>query len=120
LAGARAPSSISTVAVIPAERTTSGGTSSILDAHRDALRQAYPGEDRVDSRHPLIVGLRVRDVDRACDAVDAAAQHLTMAHQFDLSPIAHADGSEIVSSKYPSTQNESASTSEMAFAPTVT
>src|SRR6476661_7182752 len=66
-----------------------------MDAHRNALRQAHPGEDRVDISHPLIVGLRVRDVDRAGDAVDAAAHDLTMAHQLNLGPIAHADGSKI-------------------------
>jgi hypothetical protein len=55
-------------------------------AHRNALGQAHPGEDRVDSSHHLIVGLRVRDVDRAGDAVDAARM-----------------GARFVSSKYPST-----------------
>src|SRR3954453_13871678 len=66
-----------------------------MDAHRNALRQAHPGEDRVDSSYPLIVGLRVRDVDRAGDAVDAAAHDLTMTHQLNLGAIAYADGSKI-------------------------
>jgi hypothetical protein len=36
-----------------------------VEAHRDALRQAYPGEDRVDRGEPLLVGLGVGDVDAA-------------------------------------------------------
>ena len=47
-----------------------------VDAHRDALREAHPGEDRVDGREPLPVGLRVRDIDGAGDAVDMAANDL--------------------------------------------
>src|SRR5205823_9791761 len=66
-----------------------------MDADRDALGQAYPGEDRVDIGDPLIVGLRVRNVDRAGDAVDMAAHNLTVTHQLDLGRIAHADRREV-------------------------
>jgi hypothetical protein len=66
-----------------------------MDADRDALGQAHPGEDGVDVGDALIVRLRVRNVDRAGDAVDAAAHDLAMAHQLDLGRVAHADGSEI-------------------------
>jgi hypothetical protein len=37
----------------------------------------------------LIVGLRVRNVDRAGDAVDVTAHYLFAAHQLDLSRISH-------------------------------
>jgi hypothetical protein len=49
------------------------------DAHRDALRQAHPGEDGVDICDPLIV--------RLCD--------LTVAHKLYLGGIARADGNEV-------------------------
>ena len=32
-----------------------------MDANRDALGQAHPGEDGIDGSNPLIVGLRVRN-----------------------------------------------------------
>jgi hypothetical protein len=35
-----------------------GGHLIDMDANRDALGQAYPGEDRIDGSNPLIVGLR--------------------------------------------------------------
>src|SRR5271169_5366132 len=54
-----------------------------VDAHRNALRQAHPGKDRVDLSQPLTVRLRVRDVDAAGDAADMAANDLAVAHQFD-------------------------------------
>jgi hypothetical protein len=38
-----------------------------MDADRDALRETHPGKDRVDRGDALIVGLRIRDVDRAGD-----------------------------------------------------
>jgi hypothetical protein len=66
-----------------------------MHANRDALREAHPSEDRVDSRDPLIVGLRVRDVDRAGDAVDVTAHDLCMAHQLDLDRITNADRAKI-------------------------
>ena len=40
-----------------------GGYLIDMDANRDALGQAYPGEDGIDSSNPLAVGRRVRDVD---------------------------------------------------------
>jgi hypothetical protein len=69
----------------PAERTTPGGTSSMW--MRTGMRCA--------KRTQVKVGLRVRDVDRAGDAVDAPARDLIMTHQLNLGPIAHADGSKI-------------------------
>jgi hypothetical protein len=68
-----------------------GGHLIDMDANRDALRQAYPGEDGIDVGNSLTVGLRVRDVDCAGDAVDVATHDLTVAHQLDLSRIAHPD-----------------------------
>jgi hypothetical protein len=68
----------------PAERTTPGGTSSMW--MRTGMRCA--------KRTQVKVGLRVRDVDRAGDAVDAPARDLIMTHQLNLGPIAHADGSK--------------------------
>jgi len=56
LARAGARSLMSTVAVMPAERTSPGGTFVDMDPDRDALGQAHPSEDRVDGRHALIVG----------------------------------------------------------------
>src|SRR5262249_18025795 len=52
-----------------------------VDPHRDALGEVDPGEDGVDGRETLIVGLRVRDMDRAGDAVDVAAHDLIVSHQ---------------------------------------
>jgi hypothetical protein len=66
-----------------------------MHAHRYALREAHPREDRVDGRDALIVGLRVRDVDRAGNAVDVTAHDLCVAHQLDLGRIADANGSEV-------------------------
>ena len=66
-----------------------------MDANRDSLGQADPSEDGIDGSNPLTVGLRVRDVDCAGDAVDVTADDLTMAHQLDLSRIAHPDGSKV-------------------------
>ena len=71
-----------------------GGHLIDMDANRDALGQAYPGEDGIDGSNPLAVGLRVRDVDCAGDAVDVATHYLAVAHQLDLSRIAHADRSK--------------------------
>ena len=62
-----------------------------VDADRDALRKTYPGEDRIDRGHPLIVGLRVRNINGAGNTVDVAANDLTVAHQLDLGWIPHAD-----------------------------
>jgi hypothetical protein len=36
-----------------------------VDADWDALGEAHPREDRVDRSHPLIVGLRVRNINGA-------------------------------------------------------
>ena len=46
-------------------------------------------------RDPLSIGLRVRHVDRAGDAVDMAAHDLTVAHQLDFRRIANADRRDI-------------------------
>jgi hypothetical protein len=66
-----------------------------MDANRDALGQAYPGEYGIDGSNPLIVGLRVRNVDGAGDAVDVTAHYLIVAHQLDLSRIPHPDRSKV-------------------------
>jgi hypothetical protein len=66
-----------------------------MEANRDALGQAYPGEDGIDGGDPLTVGLRVRDVDGAGDAVDVTAHYLIAAHQLDLSRISHPDRSKV-------------------------
>ena len=65
-----------------------------MDANWDALGQTHPGEDRVDVGNALIVGLSIRDVDRAGDAIDVAAHDLTIAHQLYLGWVAQADRSE--------------------------
>src|SRR5882762_87593 len=64
-----------------------------MDADWDALGKAHPREDRVDRRHPLIVGLCVRDVDGASYAFDVAAYDLAVTHQADLGRISQVDGS---------------------------
>src|SRR6266403_5074184 len=66
-----------------------------MDANRDALGQAYPGENGIDGSNPLTVGLRVRNVDCAGDAVDVTAHYLIAAHQIDLSRISHPDRSKV-------------------------
>src|SRR5580692_4640461 len=66
-----------------------------VDAHRNALRQTHPGEDRVDLSQPLPVGLRVCDVDAAGDTVDMAAGDLAVSHQLDFGRVAHLDRLEI-------------------------
>src|SRR5271156_2744467 len=72
-----------------------GGHLIDMDANRDALGQAYPGEDGIDVSDPLTVGLRVRDVDCAGDAVDVSAHDLIAAHQLDLSRISHPDRTKV-------------------------
>jgi hypothetical protein len=62
-----------------------------VDAYRDALREAHPSEDRIDGGEPLPIGLCVRDVDAAGNAVDVAAEDLAVAHQFDAGRVADAD-----------------------------
>ena len=66
-----------------------------MDANRDALGQSHPGEDGIDGSNPLIVGLRVRNVNGAGDAVDVTAYDLIAAHQLDLSRVSHLDGSKV-------------------------
>src|SRR6266568_6303886 len=41
-----------------------------MDAHRDALGQPHPGEDRIDVGQALAVGLGIRDADATRDAAD--------------------------------------------------
>ena len=82
------------VAVIPAASTTPSGTSSIWT--RTGMRApGAPGEDRVDVGKPLPVGLRVRNIDAAGNAVDVTADNLAIAHQLDLGRVADADRFEI-------------------------
>ena len=66
-----------------------------VDAHRDALRKTDPGKDRVHVGKPLSVGLRVRNIDAAGDAVDMTAHDLALAHQLDAGGVADADRFEI-------------------------
>src|SRR3984893_11123190 len=66
-----------------------------VDAHRNALGKAYPGEDRIDRCKPLLIGLRVRDIDGARDAVDVATNDLAIAHRLDLGRVALVDRAEI-------------------------
>src|SRR5712671_4211581 len=72
-----------------------GGHLIDMDANRDALGQAYPGEDGIDVSNALTIGLRVRDVDCAGDAVDVTAHDLIAAHQLDLSRIYYPDRTEV-------------------------
>jgi hypothetical protein len=65
------------------------------DAHGHALSKAHPSENRVDSGKPLLVGLRVRDVDTAREAADLTPNDLAVAHQFDPGRIAFVDGGEL-------------------------
>src|SRR5262249_30520589 len=90
-----------------------------VDAHRDALGQPHPGEDRVDLRKSSGAGLRIGDIDAARDAADVAADDVAITHELDLHRVALANGPKAVSVKYPSTQKESASTTLILFCPTV-
>src|SRR5208337_814535 len=49
-----------------------------FDADRHALSEPDPSEDRVDVRHPLVIGVRIGDVDRPGDAADLASDDLAM------------------------------------------
>src|SRR6516165_3672381 len=66
-----------------------------MNTDRDALRQAHPGEDRVDVGETLPIGLCVYDVDATGDAVDMPAHDLAVAHQLDASWVADTDWLEI-------------------------
>src|SRR5580700_493626 len=66
-----------------------------VDAHRNALCQAHPGEDRVYVGQPLPVRLRIRDVNATGDAVNMAVNDLVIAHQLDAGWIAYLDRLEI-------------------------
>src|ERR1700686_1018555 len=72
-----------------------GGHLIDVDVNRDALGQTYPGEDGIDGGNALTVGLCVRNVDCAGDAVDVTAHDLIAAHQLDLSRISHLDRSKV-------------------------
>ena len=49
-----------------------------VDADRNALGQAHPGEDRVDRGEALLGRLSVGDVDGAGDAADMAVNDLAV------------------------------------------
>src|SRR3984893_7235785 len=66
-----------------------------VDAHRNALGKAYPGEDRIDRCKPLLIGLCVRDIDGARDAVDVATNDLAIAHRLCLWRVGLVDRAEI-------------------------
>jgi hypothetical protein len=84
---------------MPAASTTPSGTSSMWTRTRDALPQAHPGKDRVDVGKSFSVGLCVRNIDAAGDAVDVTADNLVIAPQLDLGRVADADRPRLVSSK---------------------
>ena len=46
------------------------------NANGDALGQSHPGEDRINGRQPLSIGLRVRNIDAARDAVAPRVAHV--------------------------------------------
>src|SRR5712692_8156810 len=64
-----------------------------VDAHRNALGQPHPGEDRIDVGKALAVGLGIRDVDAARDAADMTPDGLWVAHQLDAGVVTFADPS---------------------------
>ena len=66
-----------------------------MDPDGDALGKPHPGEDGVDICDPLTGSLRIRNVDRASNAVDVTTHDLTVAHQLDLGRIADADGRKV-------------------------
>ena len=66
-----------------------------MDPDRNALGKADPGKDWINRGKPLLVGLRVRNVDGARDAVDMATNDLAIAQQLDLGRVAYADRAEI-------------------------
>src|ERR1700761_8262380 len=72
-----------------------GGHLIDMDTNRDALGQAYPGEDGINGSNPLTVGLCVRNVDCAGDAVDVTAHYLIAAHQLDLSRVSHPNRTKV-------------------------
>jgi hypothetical protein len=49
-----------------------------VDVHRHALREAHPGEDRIDWGEPRLIWLRIRDVDAACDAADVSSDDMVV------------------------------------------
>src|SRR5579871_3777429 len=59
-----------------------------VDAHRDALGEPHPGEDRVHRRQSCLIRLRVRNIDAARDTIDVAANELAVTHQLDRRAIA--------------------------------
>jgi hypothetical protein len=88
------------------------------DADRHALSKTYPSEDWVDGRKPLRVGLHVRDINAARDAVDVASYDLTIAHQLDRGRIAIVDRVKLGLLKIGVDPEESALTMEMTLCPT--
>src|ERR1700680_4428952 len=65
-----------------------------VDAHRHALRKAYPGKDRIYRGEPRLIRLSVRDVDAASDAADMATNDLAVAHQLDGCLVAFTDSAK--------------------------
>ena len=58
-------------------------------------RSLYTRSTRTRIGKPLPIGLRVRDIDAAGDAVDMAARNLAIAHQLDAGWVADADRLEL-------------------------
>src|ERR1700677_3951147 len=69
----------------------------LVDAHvhRDTLRQSHPGENGVDGRKPLLVWLRILNIDSSRDAGDMPANAPAIAHQLDYCHIAFANRAEL-------------------------
>src|SRR5262245_15704004 len=66
-----------------------------VDAHRNALSETYPGEDRIDTRESLLIRLSVRNVDAASDTVDVPSNDFSVAHELDAGQVASANVLEL-------------------------
>lgn len=89
-----------------------------MDPHGNAQGQPHSCEDRVHVGDASGVGLPIRHVDRAAKTVNVPLISCGKPISQILAGSPPAIGPIVVSSKYPSTQNECASTSERARRPT--
>src|SRR5712671_1799862 len=62
-----------------------------LDAHRHALRQPYPGVDRIDVGQTLGAWRGVRDADATRYGLDPPNDRIAIAHQVRFGAVADAD-----------------------------
>src|SRR5580704_5363774 len=65
------------------------------DAHRDALSETHPCEDRVDGSQSGLVGSCVRDIDAPRDAGNLTSHNRAVTQQFNHRRIALVDGGEL-------------------------